>query len=62
MLALQAEPDAQKRKEHFEKLSAKIPSKTIGKAEEVARIITAILSSPFTTGSIVHVNGGAALV
>lgn len=55
-------PDAEKRREHFEKLAATLPSKTIGKAEEVARIIIAVASSPFTTGTTFHVNGGVFLV
>lgn len=55
---LQSHPDEDKRKEMFDKQAAMLPSKTLGTAEEVARIIIAIASSPFTTGSIFHVNGG----
>ncbi|KAK9794304.1 hypothetical protein WJX73_002144 [Symbiochloris irregularis] len=55
-------PDDEKRRELFEKQAARLPSKTVGTSEEVARIIAAIASSPFTTGSVFDVNGGAFLV
>ena len=62
VVVLQLEPNLDKRDAIFKQQAAKLPAKAIGTPDDVARVIVAIASSPFTTGSVIHINGGSFLV
>ncbi|KAK9803181.1 hypothetical protein WJX72_011278 [[Myrmecia] bisecta] len=55
-------PDPKERAAKLEALKSKLLTGTVGQSDEVARIIIAAISSPFTTGAKFEVNGGALLV
>lgn len=55
-----ADPEAQKARK--ESIAAKLPAGKVGEIDEVARVTIGFISSPFATGEVFHVNGGAFLV
>ena len=59
---MQLQPDVEARQATFQQAAGKLPAKKIGAADDVARIIVAVASSPFATGSVYHVSGGDILV
>jgi NAD(P)-dependent dehydrogenase (short-subunit alcohol dehydrogenase family) len=54
------DPEGQKARK--ESIAAKLPAGKVGEIDEVARVVIGYITSPFATGEVFHVNGGAFLV
>jgi NAD(P)-dependent dehydrogenase (short-subunit alcohol dehydrogenase family) len=54
------DPEGQKARK--ESIAAKLPAGKVGEIDEVARVAIGFITSPFATGEVFHVNGGAFLV
>lgn len=61
-VAMQLEPDPAARAKTLKKQAEELPSRRLGTPEEIARVLVTVASSPFTNGTVVHVNGGRFLV
>jgi NAD(P)-dependent dehydrogenase (short-subunit alcohol dehydrogenase family) len=52
-------PDVKERM--FKEAAASIPSKRVGKPEEIAKTILYLMSNGYSTGNTLYVDGGATL-
>jgi NAD(P)-dependent dehydrogenase (short-subunit alcohol dehydrogenase family) len=46
----------------FAQVAASLPARRVGQAHDVAQAIIFLMTNPFATGSILHLEGGAMLV
>jgi len=54
--------NAIERKKMFDSLAAQLPARRVGRPEDVARAVIALMKNGYTTGSVVCVDGGYRLV
>jgi NAD(P)-dependent dehydrogenase (short-subunit alcohol dehydrogenase family) len=53
--------EAEKREAMFARAAANLPARRMGQAEDIARAIVFLATTPFATGSTVRVDGGGAI-
>jgi NAD(P)-dependent dehydrogenase (short-subunit alcohol dehydrogenase family) len=53
---------AAERQAMFAKVAATLPTRRVGHAEDVGQAIVFLMTNPFATGSVLHLDGGAVLL
>jgi NAD(P)-dependent dehydrogenase (short-subunit alcohol dehydrogenase family) len=53
---------AERKKERFSEMAARLPARHIGRPEEIAAAFLFLMKNEFATGTILHLNGGHELV